>query len=78
MYDTDEEIRLKRRKLIMIIGIIIFVIFLLLLLIFIVKFGKKKTANTKAGELSCELEVMDGVKPDNKGIYHQGLTIGFK
>ena len=73
MYDDNEEIKRKRRRLIFLIIIVLLLIIALGIFLYYV-FNNKKS-NTKYG---CELEVLDGVTPDANGVYHQGLTVGFK
>ncbi len=72
MYDADEEIKRKRRRLIILITIVILLIIGLSIFL-IYKFVTKKQT-----KFSCELEIKDGVKPDANGVYHQGVTVGFK
>ena len=79
MYDTDEEIKRKRRTLFIIIGIIVFLILLLLIFLFTRNSGKKnKSDENVSTEITCTLEVQNGVTPDNNGVYHQPVTVGFK
>ena len=78
MYDTEEEIRRKRRNLFIIIGIIVFLILLLIIFLLTRGSGKKKTVVDNNIELTCELEVKNGVTPNNNGIYSQQVEVGFK
>ena len=75
MYDSEEEIKRKRRNLFIIIGVVAFLI--LLLLIFLFTRGKKKV-ETVVGEITCELEVKNGIKPSAAGTYNQEIEVGFK
>ncbi len=78
MYDTDEEIQKKRRTLFIIIGVIILLIIILIVFLLMRGSGKKKSSTDTAKEITCELEVKEGVKPDESGVYHQGFMVGFK
>ncbi len=79
MYDTDEEIKRKRRTLFIVIGIIVFLILLLLIFLFTRNKGKNNGGNEEGpSEITCTLEVQNGVTPDSTGAYHQPVTVGFK
>jgi hypothetical protein len=79
MYDTDEEIQRKRRTLFIIIGIIVLIILLLIIFLVTRNSGKsKKNDDDMNSEITCTLEVQDGITPDSSGVYHQPVTVGFK
>lgn len=78
MYDTDEEIKRKRRTLFIIIGIIVFLILLLIIFLFTRNRNQKKDPSDVNKEITCTLEVQDGITPDSNGVYHQPITVGFK
>ena len=75
MYDTEEDVKRKRRKLKIIIGVIIFLI--ILLIIFLLTkdtiFSKKK-----ASDLTCTLEVKNGILPNSNGVYTEKIEVGFR
>lgn len=79
MYDTDEEIRRKRRTLIITIAIVIALI-LALIIFLLVRGGKKTNNNGKdvVKEMSCTIGVQGNLVADNNGVYHQPVTIEFK
>lgn len=78
MYDTDEEIKRKRRNLFIIIGIIVFLILILIIFLLTRGSGKKKNVVDNNIELTCELEVKNDVKPNSNGVYNQQVEVGFK
>lgn len=77
MYDSEEEIKRKRRNLFIIIGIVAFLI-LLLIIIIISKSTKSNKIETKVGEITCVLEVKNGLTPSPTGVYNQEIEVGFK
>lgn len=77
MYDNEEEIKRKRRNLLIIIGVVAFLILLLLIFIF-TRGSKKKTPTNQDVALQCELGVVDGIKPNESGVYTQEVTVEFK
>ncbi len=77
MYDTEEEIRKKRRNLLIAIGVIVGII--ILLLIFLLTRGGKRNSNSNLNsQISCTLGIQGNVVPDSNGIYHQPVTVEFK
>lgn len=78
MYDTDEEIQRKRRNLFIIIGVVVLLIIILIIFLIARGSGKKKSGGDSTNEITCTLEVQDGVLPDSNGIYHQSVVVGFK
>ena len=78
MYDTDEEIQRKRRKLLIIIGVVVLLIVLLVIFLLTRNMSKGKSGGDTASELTCVLEVKDGIQPDSNGVYHQPIDIVYK
>ena len=78
MYDNEEEIQRKRRKLLMIIGAVIGIIILLLIIIIVKSSHKSKPKQDPNLQITCELEVLNGVQPNGNGIYTQEIEVGFK
>ena len=79
MYDDEEEIKRKRRNLLILIGVVVGLI--ILLLIIIIAKSTHKTSKPKIDpdlHISCELEVLNGIKPNSQNIYTQEIEIGFK
>lgn len=74
MYDSEEEVKRKRKRLISIIGIVVLLIVLLLIFLIVRSLMSKKSDN----DISCVLEVMNGDKPNSSGIYNKEIEIGFK
>ena len=79
MYDTDEEIRRKRRTLMITIAIVAVLILALIIFLFSRGSGKRNNNNSDASkEITCSLGVQGDVLPDNNGVYHQPVTIEYK
>lgn len=74
MYDNEDEISGKRRRLIIIIAIVIAAIVAIILFLVFRAIGGSK----KSGELTCELEVLNGATPDANGIYNDEIEVGYK
>ena len=78
MYDNEDEIKQKRRKL-LIIAIASVLVFIILIIILISRSGSSKKNRTPVtGELTCELEVSEGIQPGPDGIYNQAIEVVFK
>ncbi len=84
MYNNEEEINSNRTKLIIIIVSIVVVIVTLLIIILVKVLGggggakKNDDKQTPEGELSCELEVADGIIPASDGTYGEEVEVVFK
>lgn len=78
MYDNEEEIQRKRKKLLIIIGAVIGIIILLLIIIIAKSTRKSKPKQDPNLQITCELEVLNGVQPNPNGIYTQEIEVGFK
>ena len=78
MYDNEEEIKRKRRNLLIIIGVVVGLILLLIIILIARSSHKSKPKNNDNLQISCELEVLGGVKPNAQNIYTQEIEIGFK
>ena len=76
MYDNEDEVREKRKKLYLIIGIVVFLI-LLIIVILLIRMGSKKKEKTTDAELSCTIAVINNVMPNSSGVYEDELEIGF-
>ncbi len=77
MYSDEDNARVKRRLLYMIIGVVVFLI-LLIILILLVKISNENKASSKDKKISCTLEVLNNAIPNNEGIYEEEIEIGFK
>ena len=75
MYDNEDEVREKRKKLYFIIGIVIFLI-LLIIVILLIRMNSKNKGKSDTN-LSCTIAVINNVMPNSNGIYEDELEIGF-
>ena len=75
MYDNEDEVREKRKKLYFIIGIVVFLI-LLIIVILLIRMNNKNKGKTDVN-LSCTIAVINNVMPNSNGIYEDELEIGF-
>ncbi len=77
MYESDDNERVKRKLLYIVIGITVFLI-LLLILFLIVKSSNENKPTKKDKELYCKLTVLNDIMPNSEGIYEDEIDIGFE
>ena len=77
MYDNEEEIKKKRRNLLIGIGVVVGLILLLLLLIVVGSSGGDGGDTKQNKEIKCELEVTKGTLGSD-GTYVSEVTVEFK